>query len=164
MGRMLKGVLLGGAVGALVAVAQSKQRGEPDEQLAQRAVKGAAEAALVGGLVGLVLDRRARAKARKAAAAAPAILQYARKAKPVVDTALDLVLDAAEAARPRVEQAAVAARKRAEPLVDAARPRLEQTADRVRERAAELAEATARHLAVETDGEGQPRQVVLTLA
>jgi hypothetical protein len=201
MGKVLKGVLLGGAVGAAVAVLQSTRRQEADDQVMERALKGAAEAALVGGAIGFILDRRARARARAAAAAAPVIVQYARRAKPVVDSALELVMDAAEAARPHVERAATVARERATDAAEAARPHVEHAAavarerasdaaeaaadaarphvqkaskaarkrveplvEGARDRAADLADAAARHVAVDSNGHGAPKQIVLTLA
>jgi hypothetical protein len=57
MSRALRGALIGGAVGALVAVAQTARReNDPPSVITVQAVKGAAEGALVGGLVGWVLD------------------------------------------------------------------------------------------------------------
>jgi hypothetical protein len=57
MSKALRGALIGGAVGALVAVAQTARReNDPPSVITVQAVKGAAEGALVGGLVGWALD------------------------------------------------------------------------------------------------------------
>jgi len=67
--RAARGALIGGAVGALVAVAQTvRAEDDPPQVVALQAVKGGAQGALVGALVGWVLDRTATAKATGVAA------------------------------------------------------------------------------------------------
>jgi hypothetical protein len=136
MGKILKGVLLGGAVGAGIAAVQSLRRDDPTDQVLERAAKAGAEAAVVGGVVAFVLDRRARRKRgptvgealreRNFAAAAAA-------AKPVVEHAIELAKEraerAADAAKPRVEHAAEVAKERATAAAEAAKPRVEHAAE-----------------------------------
>jgi hypothetical protein len=57
MTRAVRGAIIGGVVGALVAVAQTVRReNDPLEVVTVQAVKGATEGALVGAAVGWLLD------------------------------------------------------------------------------------------------------------
>ncbi len=58
MGKVVKGVLLGGLIGAAVAGVKSLQQDQPSEDAAGQVARTAAGAAAVGGVVGLVLKRR----------------------------------------------------------------------------------------------------------
>ena len=161
MGKVVKGIVLGGAVGAGFAVFQAKRNQEPSDVTTERVMRAGAEAAAVGGAVGLVLSWRARRRARKAsvleslksrefgeaiAAARPAVEHALELARPRLEHAAEVVRDraqeAADAARPKVEQARKAAkpkveqarkeaRKRVEAAADAARPYAEQAGERV---------------------------------
>jgi vacuolar-type H+-ATPase subunit H len=109
-----------GAVGATSTTAPRVSPG-PADVLPQ--ILGAMA---MGAAVGFILDRRSR---RRAAAAAPVVVQYARKVSPaageVLETAIERVSEAVEVARPIVEQAYEAARPRVEQAYAAARPRVE---------------------------------------
>jgi hypothetical protein len=84
--RAARGALIGGAVGALVAIAQTvRAEDDPQHVVAVQAAKGAAEGALVGSLIGWALDRTADARA------AAGIAGYAEVAR-------DVLTDAVEAA------------------------------------------------------------------
>ena len=174
MGKILKGVLLGGAVGAGIAGVQAMRRDDPTDQVIERAAKAGAEAAVVGGIVAFVLDRRARRRVRSMTVgealrernfAAAAIA-----AKPVVEHALEIAKEraerAAEAAKPRVEHAAEVAKERASAAAEAARPTVERVADAARphvehagevakERASHAAEAARERLAESLNGDGR---------
>ena len=185
MGKILKGVLLGGAVGAGIAGVQALRRDDPTDQVIERAAKAGAEAAGVGGIVAFVLDRRARRKVRSLTVgealrernfAAAAIA-----AKPVVEHALEIAKEraerAAEAAKPHVEHAAEVAKERAKAGAEAARPTVERVAEAARphvehagevarerataagelarERASAAAEAARERLAESLNGDGR---------
>ena len=143
MGKILKGVLLGGAVGAGIAGVQALRRDEPTDQVLERAAKAGAEAAVVGGVVAFVLDRRARRKIRKLTVAEALrernFAAAALAAKPVVEHALEIAKEraerAADVAKPRVEHAAELARERASAAAEAAKPRVEHAAEVAREKA-----------------------------
>ncbi len=124
MNRTAKGALIGGGVGALVAVAQTV-RGEddPPQVVAVQAVRGAAQGAVAGALVGWVLDRTAPARARAgwSGAVREAWGGLRQGAGQAVDAALPLVEDAVGRAR------------------DVALPLMEDAVDLARDRAVELA-------------------------
>jgi hypothetical protein len=151
MGKILKGVLLGGVVGAGIAGVQSLRRDDPTDQVLERAAKAGAEAAVVGGIVALVLDRRARRKVRRLTVAEAlrerTFTAAALAARPVVEHALEVARDraerAAEAAKPKVEHAAEVARERAVAAAEAAKPRVEHAAEVARERARPAVERMA---------------------
>ena len=67
MGKVVKGAVLGGAVGATVVVVQSFQSEEPDEDLPRKAAIAAGAGALSGGFLGLLLARRSRKRQAKKA-------------------------------------------------------------------------------------------------
>src|SRR5688572_11227861 len=123
MGKVVKGIVLGGAVGAGFAVFQAKRNQEPSDVTTERVMRAGAEAAAVGGAVGLVLSWRARRRARKASVLeslkSREFAEAIAAARPAVEHALEL-------ARPRLEHAAEVVRDRAQEAADAARPKVEQ--------------------------------------
>jgi len=132
--RAARGALIGGAVGALVAVAQTvRAEDDPPQVVALHALKGGAQGALVGALVGWVLDRTSTAKATGVAA-------YAEVAKDAWSGAVETAGHAYEVTRPKVEHAYEVTRPRVEHAVEVALPVVEQAA----EVALELAEAARR--------------------
>ena len=98
----LEGALIGGGVGAVLAVARRPAAGQSDDK-ASRVLKSAAEGALAGAAVGFALDRSVRRKAASLLASAPVVVEAAR----------DRAVDAYESARPRVEDAVDLVRARA---------------------------------------------------
>ena len=119
MNRVARGALIGGAVGALVAVAQTvRAEDDPPEVVALHAARGAAQGALVGALVGWVLDRTS-AKPTSGVAA------YAEVAKDAWTGAVDTAEQAYEVARPRLEHAYEVTRPRVEHAVEVALPVVE---------------------------------------
>lgn len=127
MNRVARGALIGGAVGALVAVAQTvRAEDDPQHVVALQALKGAAEGALVGSAIGWLLDRTQPARGHGVAG-------YAEVAR-------EALTDAVDAARPVVEQAVEVARPVVEQAVEAALPvveqAVEQALDAARRRAA----------------------------
>jgi ElaB/YqjD/DUF883 family membrane-anchored ribosome-binding protein len=145
MRKLVKVALLAGTAGAAAGAVQAFRKDETTEVIAQSALKGAGEAAALGALVGLMLDRRANkrlAKARLAAArGSGGLAEVARAARPALEHAFEAMTSAAEATRPRVEQAYLNARPHVEHAVEVARPRVEQAAKVTRERAIDAAEA-----------------------
>lgn len=113
MNRPAKGAIIGGAVGALVALAQTvRAEDDPPQVVAVHALRGAAQGALVGALVGWALDRVAAVDTSGLAA-------YQEVARDALTGAVESAEHAYEAARPRIEQA-----------VEAALPVVEQAAER----------------------------------
>ena len=134
MNRAARGALIGGAVGALVAVAQTvRAEDDPPQVVALHALKGGAQGALVGALVGWVLDRTSTAKATGVAA-------YAEVAKDAWSGAVETAGHAYEVTRPKVEHAYEVTRPRVEHAEEVALPVVAQAA----EVALELAEAARR--------------------
>jgi hypothetical protein len=106
MTRTARGALIGGAVGALVAIAQTvRAEDDPQHVVAVQALRGAAQGALVGSLVGWVADA--------VEAARPVVEQAAEAVEHAVDVTLPRVEQVVEAALPVVEQAAEVVRRRA---------------------------------------------------
>ncbi len=125
MRKMLTFALLGGAVGAGVAIAKSTNgpmdAAADDEGAAMKTVGGAAAA---GAFLGLLLDRRAKTRAKRVATGAKvaaAVAGVAKAAKPKLEHAI-------EVSRPRLEQAAEVTREAALSAAEAARNRLSQAA------------------------------------
>lgn len=156
MRAIVKGALIGGGVGALVTTVQATRADDdPPETVAMTALKGAAEGALAGGLIGAFFDwRRGRADPEPtvlipdlAVAAAHEVIDTAR---PVLETvavqAQERALAAVDAARPHVESAAVQARELALEAVAAARPHVESAAALAQDRAWEAAERASPRL------------------
>jgi hypothetical protein len=146
MKRLVLFALVGGGVGAGAAFVRSDSSASgdaPQADLKTAAISGAA----AGGFVGLILDRRAKRKARKTK-----LVGYAHKAKPKVEAALEAAFAAAEFALPRVEAAAEVARERAKERAEVTIPKVEAAASIARDKAKEkAAEAVihAKHVAGE---------------
>jgi hypothetical protein len=82
-----RGALIGGGVGAVLAVVRGRGA-EADAVTADRFAKSIAEGALAGASVGLVFDRRVRSRAMALAAAA------AERSPGLVDSIVETVSDA----------------------------------------------------------------------
>jgi hypothetical protein len=139
MSKVVKGVLIGGLIGAAVAGMKSLQSDQPSEDAGGDVAKTAVTGAAVGGVLALFLSRRKKKKAKKrlnlgGALTAAGIAEAARAARPVLE-------QAAEVARDRASKAADAARPVLEQAADAARPALSQAADVARDRASKAAAA-----------------------
>jgi hypothetical protein len=139
--------------GAVAVAVKSLQSDEPNDVVASKMARTAGGAALAGGAVGLVLDGRAKRKAKKkrrlpSGLTATGLLETAVKAaelaQPHVGRAAERTREAAqraaEAARPQLEHAAEVARGQAHQLAEAARPRLAELAETAKPRLTELAE------------------------
>jgi hypothetical protein len=98
-----RGALIGGAVGAALALARSSE----GEDTAARYAKSIAEGALAGAVVGLLLDRRV---ATRAAAL------VSQRGLELAETVVDIATDVLGAARPRLAELAELARDRAADL------------------------------------------------
>ena len=174
MGKILKGVLLGGAVGAGIAGVQAVRRDDPTDQVIERAAKAGAEAAVVGGIVAFVLDRRARRRVRSmtvgealrernfaaAAIAAKPVVEHAleiakERAERAAEAAKPRVEHAAEVAKPKVEKAAKTAKAKAGTMAEQAKPHVIDLTDKVSERMTSLKDLAA-------DGD-RPKQLVVSL-
>jgi vacuolar-type H+-ATPase subunit H len=165
MGKIVKGIVLGAAVGAGIRVATDLRSEDDLGAIAPRVAKTAGEAARAGATVGVLLTVRDRRRMRKLAkqakgmaklrsmaetglqVAVPALqqagsitreraVQAAEAAKPRVEHAVDV-------ARPHVEKAAKDARKRYEKEMKKARPKVEKAAKDARERASNVADLAA---------------------
>jgi hypothetical protein len=166
MGKIVKGIVLGAAVGAGIRVAQDMRSEDDLGAIAPRVAKTAGEAALAGAGVGVLLtvrDKRRLAKLAKRNAKGVAKLKHL--AESGIQTALPAIQQAAETAKPHLEEAGKKARKRYErelkhyrPIVEDAgrkarkryekelkkqRPRVEKAAKDARERAGNVADLAA---------------------
>jgi hypothetical protein len=125
MRKMLTFALLGGTIGAGVAIA--KTTNGPVEPVAEdegTTMKTVGGAALAGAALGLLLDRRARKRTKhvaKGAKMAAAVAGVAKAAKPKLEQAY-------EASRPHLEHAAETTREVALSAAEAARTRLAKAA------------------------------------
>ncbi len=148
MNRAARGALIGGAVGTLVAVAQTvRAEDDPPQVVALQALKGGAQGALVGALVGWVLDRTSASKATGVAA-------YADAAKDAWSGAVETAEHAYEVTRPRLEHAYEVTRPKVEHAYGVTRPKVEHAVEialpvveQAAEVAMELAEAARRRAA-----------------
>jgi hypothetical protein len=137
MRKLMKGVLLGAAVGATVKAVQEVRGDGSIEQVGPSVAKAAGQAAVAGAAVGLVLDRRDRRK-----------MSRMRRARSKVDLS-GMVASAgalAEVARPALQSAAELAKEKGAEAAKAAKPRVEHAAKVARphvEHAADLAKARA---------------------
>jgi hypothetical protein len=101
-----RGALIGGAVGAVFALAR-----RPDPEGGGRfgrTLKSVSEGAAAGAVVGFLLDRQLRTRAAEL---------VAEHGPELVDTVVDLATEALDAARPRLHELADLARDRAEHLL-----------------------------------------------
>ena len=135
---VVRGALIGGGVGAVLAAAKRPKDGQADPDKAGRIVKSAAEGARAGAAVGFALDRSLRRKAAALLASAPVVVEavadLAQRYEPVVERF-------AEAARDRAVDAYTTAKPIVVDAYEAARPRVEDAVDVVRTRAMELRSA-----------------------
>ena len=175
MGKALKYAVLFGVAGAGYSAVQATRRDEDSDLVVTNAMKTGGQAALAGLAVGLVAGRRSKRKAKKqalkAAAKGGAFLEAARFARPVVETALEAMASAADAARPKlehaadvarpkVEHAAKVAKDKAEHAADVARPKVEHAAKLAKTKAFDVADAAGtkvEHLA-HRDGNGNGKR------
>ena len=148
-----KGAALGAVVGAGVVAAKSMQSDEPNDVVGSKMARTAGGAALAGGVVGFMLDGRARRKAAKQRRLPPGLtatglletaVKAAELAQPHVERAAGRTREAAQraavVARPQIEHAAEVARVQAHQIAEAARPRLAELAESAKPRLAELAD------------------------
>jgi flagellar biosynthesis GTPase FlhF len=154
MGKIVKGIVLGAAVGAGIRVATDLRNTEDDlGAIAPRVAKTAGEAALAGASVGLLLTVRDKRRAKKIArslkgaakvralagtglqVAIPALQHAFEEARPHVVHALEEAKDRADDLRPVLEHASKRARKRANKEWKHAKPKLEKAAKQTRKRA-----------------------------
>lgn len=142
MSKLVKGLLLGAAVGAGVKAFQ-EVRGEGDiDQVGASVAKAAAEGAAVGVAIGFVLDRRDRRRMTK---------MQKLKAKAGIGSVVAGAGALAETALPAIQRAAEAARDRAVEAAEAARPHVVHAAEVARDRATEAAVSARPHVAHATD-------------
>jgi hypothetical protein len=132
MGKVVKGVLIGGLIGAAVAGMKSLQSDQPSEDAGGEVAKTAVTGAAIGGVLALFLTRRKKKKAKKRLKLGTAL---------TAGGLAEAAVEAARVARPMIEQAAEVARERAAKAAEAARPTLEQAADVARDRASKAAAA-----------------------
>jgi hypothetical protein len=161
MNKIVKGVLLGGFVGAAIGTVQVVRETPPEtvdnpgsddagtsypppEPAAPRIARAAAQGALVGGFVGLLMFFRARRRARQlstlesaAERTTKAWRRFSRRARPAVEAIVETAAEAYVAAKPRVEHAAEVALEKAAEAYVAAKPRVEHAAEVAREKASE---------------------------
>jgi len=166
MGKIVKGIVLGAAVGAGIRLAQDLRTTEDDlGAIAPRVAKTAGEAALAGAAVGIVLTARDKRRMRRMAKSAtgvaklrsavetglqvavPALHQAAEimseRAQHAAEVARPQLEHAVEVARPKVEKAAKQARKRYEKEYKKAKPKVEKAARDAREKVADVADLAA---------------------
>ena len=132
MRKMVTFALLGGAVGAGVAIAKStSDTADPAAQDEGQAMKTVGGAAAAGAFLGLLFDRRAKKRAKqmaKGAKVAAAVAGAAKAAKPKLEHAFEVskprLEHALEVSKPRLEQALEVTREAAFNAADAARTRL----------------------------------------
>ena len=133
MRKLVKGVLLGAAVGGAVKVVQ-EVRGEGSiEEVGPAVAKAAGQAAVAGAVVGLFLDRRDRRKLSRVQRAKLKAGGLGVAALPAIQAAAEVArersMKAAEAAKPHVVAAAEVAREKGVEAAKAARPHLEHAAE-----------------------------------
>lgn len=181
MGKAFKFAILGGLAGAGYAGYQALQQDETIEDVARRAATVGGEFAAAGLVVGFVLDRRSRRKAKRKAALALAkkgkLGAAAMAAKPAMEKAIEYAAHAAEVAKPKVEHAAEVTFERAQTaaaiatpiVVQAAKSAAKQTkeaashaADAAKPKVIDLRDKVAA-MAADANIEG-PKKVVLSLA
>jgi hypothetical protein len=125
MRKMLKFAVLGGVVGAGVAIAKSTSGApEPAAEEEAQAMKTVGGGAIAGAAIGLLLDRRSKKRAKQVATGAKVaatVAGMARSAKPKLEHAIEF-------SRPHLEHAAEATRDAALSATEAARARLAKAA------------------------------------
>lgn len=128
MNLIVRGVVIGAAVGGVGAGARALRTGAPGPDARMSALKGAAGGAVVGGGIGWWAQRRG-------------VARLAEAARPVLETAAEAAATAGEVARTRAEELAEAARTRAATVAEATRPVISAAAERAGEAASTAGEA-----------------------
>src|SRR3954469_15443792 len=105
MGKIVKGIVLGAAVGAGIRVAQDIRTEDDLGAIAPRVAKTAGEAAIAGATVGVLLTARDRRKLKKMRKRAKGVAKLRSYAETGLQVAVPAIQHAADAARPRVEHA-----------------------------------------------------------
>jgi hypothetical protein len=163
MKAIVRGVVIGAAVGGVGGAARARQSGAPGPDLQAAALKGAAGGAVVGGGIGWLVHRRG--VARLAEAAGPVLEAAAEVARTraeelaeaarsgatsvahtAAERAGDVAHSAGEVARTRGGELADVVRTRATSVAESARPVLSAAAERAGEvanTAGEVARARA---------------------
>lgn len=134
MGKIVKGIVLGAAVGAGIRVAQDLRSEDDLGAIAPRVAKTAGEAALAGAAVGVVLTARDRRRLKKMAKSATGVAKLRTLAETGIQVAVPALQHAFEEAKPHVVHAAHEAIERAQELSDAARPHIESASKKARKR------------------------------
>jgi hypothetical protein len=133
MGKIVKGIVLGAAVGAGIRLAQDLRSEDDLGAIAPRVAKTAGEAALAGAAVGIVLTARDRRRMKKLARRRPSA-KLRSLAETGIQVAVPALHQAAEITRERAAHAAEVARPQLEHAVDVARPKVEHAAKEARKR------------------------------
>ena len=136
MHKAVTGAFIGGVVGAGVAAFQAKSSDVASEDQMPAILKGAAEGALAGGVVGSFVQWRVNRRGRDAG-----LRGISRRAARHADHVRERVLDAADGLLPHVEELADRTTVGIFGLADAARPHVESLADVAREKAFDIAGA-----------------------
>ena len=134
MGKIVKGIVLGAAVGAGIRVAQDMRSEDDLGAIAPRVAKTAGEAALAGAAVGVVLTARDKRRLRKLSKSAKGVAKLRSLAESGIQVAVPALQHAYEEARPHVLHAAHEAMERAEELRDAAEPHIKKARKQARKR------------------------------
>src|SRR3954447_14099819 len=134
MGKIVKGIVLGAAVGAGIRVAQDLRSEDDLGAIAPRVAKTAGEAALAGASVGILLTVRDRRRLKKLSRSAKGAAKVRALAETGLQVALPALQHAFEEARPHVVHAAEIARDRASDAADDLRPRIEHASKRAKKR------------------------------
>ncbi|MCU1484882.1 MAG: hypothetical protein JWN67_1628 [Actinomycetia bacterium] len=148
MRKLVKGVLLGAAVGATVKAVQEVRGDGSIEQVGPSVAKAAGQAAVAGAAVGLLLDRRDRRKLSrlKRARNKANLSGVVAGAGALADLALPALHTASEFAQKKGSEAAKVAKPRFEAAADAARPHVLAAAEVAREKGSDAAKAAKPHV------------------
>ena len=150
MGKILKGVVLGAAIGAGAAAVEAYRKDQHVDVLARNAAGWGAGAALAGGVLGLVAGRRGRSAVSAPAAvladAAGTVRPYLERSAEQVERAVKLSRRRRRAAHQQLERAVKLSRRRRRAAGRAAHEQLERAVklSRRQRKAAEQAAKTAR--------------------
>ena len=136
MHKAVSGAFVGAVVGAGVAAFQAKSTDAAPEDQMPAIVKGAAEGALAGCVVGSFVQWRVNRRARDVG-----LRGISRRAARRADHVRGRVLDAADDLLPHVEELATRTSTGFFGLADAARPHVESLAEVAREKAFDIAGA-----------------------
>src|SRR3954469_15814173 len=114
MGKIVKGIVLGAAVGAGIRVATDLRSEDDLGAIAPRVAKTAGEAALAGATVGLLLTVRDRRRLKKLARRTKGVAKLRNLAETGLQVAVPALHQAAEITRERAAHAAEVAKPRVE--------------------------------------------------